>query len=72
MNWLSLIGIGFSVLVAIINVSTLIAIKFNDLKHFSKDLSEIKKSIDCIDKKLYKNAEKIGEIEGRCSANHPK
>jgi len=72
MNWFSLIGVTFSVSSAIVNVIVLLAVKFNDLKHVQKDLEEIKKSIDCIDKKLYKNAEKIGEIEGRCSANHPK
>jgi hypothetical protein len=52
------------------NCAIFVIIKFNDIKHISEDIREIKNSISCIDKKLYTNAEKIGEIEGRCKANH--
>ena len=67
MNWFSLLGVGFSILVAIINVSTLIAIKFNDLKHFSKDLEEIKEDLKCFRDKFIKLDERVSKIEGKLS-----
>jgi hypothetical protein len=65
MNWLSYLGIGFSVLTAIINVTVLIAMKFNDLKHVQADLIEIKNSLLKNDERLDKLSERVAKIEGR-------
>jgi peptidoglycan hydrolase CwlO-like protein len=70
MNWLSYLGIGFSVLTAIINVTVLIAMKFNDLKHVQADLDEIKANQSKTDEKLDKLGERISKIEGKCAVNH--
>jgi hypothetical protein len=65
MNWLSYLGIGFSVLTAIINVTVLIAMKFSDLKHVQSDLIEIKNSLLKNDERLDKLSERVAKIEGR-------
>jgi hypothetical protein len=53
------------------NVMIFCIIKFNDISHLTKSIDEIKKSIECIDKKLFTFAEKVSKLEGKCSANHP-
>lgn len=65
MNPLIFVGVSFSIFVAIINVVILIAIKFNDLKHFSEDLKEIKNKIDTNDKRLDLLSERVATIEGK-------
>jgi len=65
MNWLSYLGIGFSVLTAIINVTVLIAMKFNDLRHVQAELEEIKTNQLRTDEKLDKISERVSKIEGR-------
>jgi hypothetical protein len=52
------------------NCAIFAIIKFNDMKHIADDIKEIKKSIDCIDKKIYINVQEIAEIKGRCKAIH--
>jgi hypothetical protein len=71
MDILSVVASCSALFLAGINAAIFCVVKFNDLKHLQVDLKEIKDSIDCIDKKLYVNAEKIGMIEGKCKANHP-
>lgn len=70
MEWFNFLGVGITLLLTGFNAAIFIVIKFNDLSHLQKIVEEIKDSIKCIEKKLYENAEKIGEIEGRCKANH--
>ena len=65
MNWLSLLGIGFSIFTAIINVAVLLAMKFNDLKHVQKDLDEIKTDLKCFRDKFVRLDERVSTIEGR-------
>jgi septal ring factor EnvC (AmiA/AmiB activator) len=65
MNWLSYLGVGFSVLSAIVNILIIIAVKFNDLKHVQKDLDEIKKKQTTTDEKLDKLSERVANIEGK-------
>jgi len=67
MNWLSYLGIGFSVLTAIGNVIILLAVKFNDLKHVQKDLTEIKNNQLRTDERLDKLSERVSKIEGKLS-----
>jgi hypothetical protein len=67
MNLLPYLGVGFSVLVAIINIVVLTAIKFNDLKHFSKDLDEIKEDLKCFRDKFIRLDERVSKIEGKLS-----
>jgi hypothetical protein len=54
------------------NVAMFIVIKFNDMHHLQLRFDELKKTIDAIDKKLDKNAERISVIEGKCLATHGK
>lgn len=70
MDGIALISSLSGLFIAGANCAIFIIIKFNDMRHIADDIKEIKKSIECIDKKLYTNAEKIAELEGRCSANH--
>ena len=65
MNWLSYLGIGFSITVAIVNITVLIAMKFNDLKHVQKDLDEIKEDLKCFRDKFIKLDERVSKIEGK-------
>jgi cell division protein FtsB len=65
MNWVSYLGISFSVLTAIGNVIILLAVKFNDLKHVQISLEEIKIKIDANDKRLDSLSERVATIEGR-------
>jgi hypothetical protein len=65
MNWLANLGIGFSIITAIINVSVLIAMKFNDLHHVQKDLDEIKEDLKCFRDKFIKLDERVAHIEGK-------
>ena len=65
MNWLSLLGIGFSVLITIGNIIILLAVKFNDLKHVQKELTEIKNNQRETDRRLDKLSERVSKIEGR-------
>ena len=66
----TIIGIGLTLLSNGFIVAMFCVVKFNDLHHLSKGLEEIKESVKCIEKKLYSNAEEIGEIKGKCKANH--
>lgn len=65
MNPFIFVGVGFSVLVAIINVTVLCAIKFNDLSHFSKDLEELKKDTRHIYDKVNGLCQRVSVIEGK-------
>ena len=67
MNWLSLIGVSFSIITAIVNVIVLIAIKFNDLSHVQKELSEIKNTQIKTDEKLDLVSERVSKLEGKIS-----
>jgi hypothetical protein len=67
MNLLPYLGVGFSILTAVINVIVLLAVKFNDLKHFSKDLSEIKEDLKCFRDKFVRLDERVSTIEGKLS-----
>jgi uncharacterized protein (DUF1330 family) len=67
MNWLSYLGIGFSIIAAIVNVTVLIAIKFNDLHHVQKDLDEIKEDLKCFGDKFIKLDERVSQLEGKLS-----
>jgi len=53
------------------NAAIFMIIKFNDLKHLTSSVDEIKKSIDSLDKKMVIDGERIAKIEGKCSVNHP-
>jgi hypothetical protein len=65
MNLLPYLGVGFAVLSAIGNIIILLAVKFNDLKHFSKDLDEIKADLKCFRDKFVRLDERVSNIEGR-------
>jgi hypothetical protein len=64
-EYLPLIVLGF-------NVAMFIVIKFNDMHHLQLRFDELVKKLDGIDKKLDSDSERIANMEGRCSANHPK
>jgi len=70
MDTISIIASLSGLFIAGANCAIFVIIKFNDMRHIADDIKEIKNSIDCIDKKLYKDAEKIATIEGKCLANH--
>jgi len=70
METTGLIGIGITLLLTGFNAAIFCVIKFNDLHHLETAVKEIKDSIKCIEKKLYENAAEIGEIQGKCKANH--
>jgi len=70
MEIISIIASLTGLFIAGANCAIFMVIKFNDMRHLSDDIKEIKESLSCIDKKLYTNAEKIGMIEGKCKANH--
>jgi hypothetical protein len=67
MNWLPYLGIGFSILTAVVNVIILLAVKFNDLKHFAKDLEEIKTELRCFRDKFVRLDERVSVLEGKLS-----
>jgi len=65
MNWLSLLGTGFSIFTAIINVVVLLAMKFNDLRHVQKDLTEIKDELKEHSTKIVSIAEDVAHLKGK-------
>jgi len=48
-----------------LTLGALILIKFNDLKHLSISVNELKEGQKSIDKKLYNHAQRISKIEGK-------
>jgi len=52
------------------NCAIFIIIKFNDMKHISDSIVEIKSTLSVIDKKLDNTSERISKQEGKCLANH--
>ena len=64
MNWLSLIGLSFSIITAIINVVILVAIKFNDLKNLQATVKDLKTTVEKNDDNLDLVSERISKIEG--------
>jgi len=51
--------------IAIVNLIVLISIKFNDLRHLEKDVSELKTDFKHYVKKLYSLAQRVAKIEGK-------
>jgi len=47
-----------------------IVIKFNDLAHLDKKITDIGTKLNTMDLKLDNNAERISKIEGKCAATH--
>lgn len=70
MNLTSIVSIGISLMVIGFNMAMFVVIKFNDMKHLTKDVSEIKTDV----KTLVCNAQKLevrmGEQEVRCKVMH--
>jgi high-affinity nickel permease len=67
MNITSFISIGISLLVIGFNMAMFVVIKFNDMKHLSNDLSEIKGDV----KTLVSNSQKL-EIRMATQEEHCK
>lgn len=67
MDWVSLIGIGLTLLSNGFIVAMFCVVKFNDLSHLQKGLEEIKAKIDVNDKKLDLLSERVATIEGKLS-----
>ena len=47
------------------NCAIFVIIKFNDMKHISDSIAEIKSTLSTIDKKLDNTSERVSNIEGR-------
>ncbi len=55
------------VVITVINCIILFTMKFNDLIHIEKDVSELKRDMKCYIKKLYSLAQRVAKIEGKIS-----
>lgn len=64
-EYIPLIILGF-------NVALFVIVKFNDLAHLDKRMTELINKFDSLEKKLDTTTERIATIEGRCSVNHSK
>lgn len=65
MNIIAYIGIGFTILTTIVNVAVLLAMKFNDMKHLSDDIKDIKKEQGEIKIKIGELSERVSTLEGK-------
>lgn len=70
MNWIGVAGIVLSVFITGFNAALFCVVKFNDLAHLTKDVSEIKNSVKEIEKLAIVTIERVAKIEGKCAANH--
>lgn len=70
MNWIGVAGIALSVFITGFNAALFCVVKFNDLAHLAKDVTEIKNSIKEIEKSMVSAIERVAKIEGKCAANH--
>ena len=50
--------------ISLANVLVLVSIKFNDLKHLTKDVKKMDKKLDSLGKRLYNHAQRISKLEG--------
>jgi hypothetical protein len=64
MNWLSLIGVSFSIITAIFNIVILIAIKFNDLKNLQVTVKDLKTTVEKNDDTADLLSGRVSKIEG--------
>lgn len=64
MNWLSLIGVSFSIITAIFNIVILVTIKFNDLKNLQATVKDLKTTVDKNDDTVDSLSERVSKIEG--------
>jgi len=70
MNPINYISLGITLLVMGFNVALFIVLKFNDLKHLSKDVSEIKEDVKTLVKKDEELGLKVAKMEVRCQERH--
>jgi len=64
MNWLSYLGVIFSIITAIFNIVILVAIKFNDLKNLQETVKDLKTTVKENDNALDLLTERVSKIEG--------
>lgn len=55
----------FIVLTSIINLIIMLSVKFNDMKHISEDVKELKLDLKSYIKKLYSLAQRVARLEGK-------
>lgn len=70
MNLIAIASLAFTLIMAGFNAAMFLVIKFNDMKHLSQDMKELKILIDKIDNKIDSQGQRISTIEGTCKANH--
>jgi len=70
MELISMVATLSSLFIAGANCAIFIIIKFNDMKHISISITEIKSTLLTIDKKLDNTSERLSKQEGKCLANH--
>jgi hypothetical protein len=64
------LSIAFNIIVFICNVLIFVVIKFNDLKHLSEDMKEIKRHLDNISRKINKVDKVQVTMQAVCSERH--
>ena len=70
MNPATYLSIGISLLVIGFNCAMFIVIKFNDMKHLSQDVKEIKDDVKTLVNNSQKLEIRLGEQEVRCKLLH--
>lgn len=70
MEILGIVGIGISVFFAGANCAIFCIIKFNDLRHLEKSVSDLTETLKETNKNLIQNGKDLAELKGKCKANH--
>ncbi|MBN1467731.1 MAG: hypothetical protein JW924_03315 [Fusobacteriaceae bacterium] len=55
----------FQVMSTVLTLGAIMLIKFNDLRHLTIEVKELKKGQDNINSKLYDQAQRISKLEGK-------
>lgn len=67
---LTSIWIILNVIGIVVTITSFVNIKFNDLKHLSRDMTDLKTKIDTLDKSVNKNTTAVAQINERCKIHH--
>ena len=59
------LGLIFSIIMTVFNVIVLVTIKFNDLKHLTADVIEIKRDVRGMGIELNELGQRVAKIEGK-------
>lgn len=70
MDYLPSLSIIFNILIFLFNILIFATIKFNDLKHLSEDVKDIKKNLENISRKISKVDKIQVTMQAVCAERH--